>query len=48
MRLDESLSGLEPEKERLARKELSVCESHGSVKSFVKEVLKNKRDEPTI
>jgi hypothetical protein len=37
-RLDESLSSLEEEKERLARKELALTRSNGSIKAMTDDV----------
>jgi hypothetical protein len=44
--LDESISYLEDDKPRLARKQIAVEKEFGSVQSFVREVLKEKHQKP--
>lgn len=47
-KLDEGLSYLDGDGPRLARKQIAVTREFGSVSAFVREVLAERRDAPTM
>ena len=48
MKLDERLSVLDEDKERLARKELAIIKEFGSVAAFSKEILSKEVKPPKV